>query len=418
MSAPVIESHLHTRPSFDLADHPLPTGHEEIYRFAPMDRLAPLLDADADWVAGRVDVSAGPGVAVETVDAVAGLRDAGFVPVDRPSAIGAAMVAQATKVTLWPDTATPLRSAQHDGVGFSAQHGGVGVSAQHGGVGVSAQHDGINPLIVQPNPVILRTVAGSAPSSSAVIIEATPNSRGIVLIEHTGPGQFIGNMAVKLGEGADLTVVTLQEWDADALHAGLHQAVVGRDAHLRHIAVTFGGSLVRLQTNVSYDGPGGVAELFGLYLTDGHQYQEHRLFVDQNQPKTTSRVDYRGALQGQGARSAWVGDVLIRRNAEGTDSYEQNRNLLLTPGCVAESVPNLEIETGNIVGAGHSSATGRFDDEQLFYLQSRGIPENEARRLIVQGFFFDIIARIGVPDVERRLRDAVNAELKYQPEED
>jgi Fe-S cluster assembly protein SufD len=188
-------------------------------------------------------------------------------------------------------------------------------------------------------------------------------------------------------------------------------ARVGANAEYRHIMMTFGGSLVRIQNNIEYGGPGGNAELYGLYFADGGQHQEHRLFVDQNQPKTRSRVDYRGALKDKGAHTVWIGDVLIRREAEEIDSYESNKNLVLTDGCRADSVPNLEIETGNIAGAGHSSTTGRFDDEQLFYLRSRGIPEKEARRLVVQGFFFDIIRRIGIDQIESDLRETINKEL-------
>ena len=108
----------------------------------------------------------------------------------------------------------------------------------------------------------------------------------------------------------------------------------------------------------------------------------------------------------------WVGDVLIRAAAEGTETYEINRNLVLTDGTRADSVPNLEIETGEIVGAGHASPTGRFDDEQLFYLQSRGIPQDEARRLIVHAFFAEVIRRIGIPDVVERLMAAIETELE------
>jgi Fe-S cluster assembly protein SufD len=108
----------------------------------------------------------------------------------------------------------------------------------------------------------------------------------------------------------------------------------------------------------------------------------------------------------------WIGDVLIRPPAIGTDSYEENRNLLLTDGTRADSVPNLEIETGDIAGAGHASASGRFDDEQLFYLEARGIPEEEARRHVVRGFLSGIVQKIGVPDIETRLDDAIEAELR------
>ena len=169
--------------------------------------------------------------------------------------------------------------------------------------------------------------------------------------------------------------------------------------------------MVRINAGVEYAGPGGSAEMLGLYFVDAGQHLEHRLFVDHNQPKTRSNVDYRGALQGKGAHSVWIGDVLIRKVAEGIETYESNKNLVLTDGCRADSVPNLEIETGEIAGAGHASTTGRFDDEQLFYLRSRGIDEAEARRLVVHGFFADIIRRIGVPSIEEALLTALEAEL-------
>jgi Fe-S cluster assembly protein SufD len=180
---------------------------------------------------------------------------------------------------------------------------------------------------------------------------------------------------------------------------------------VRHVAVSFGGDLVRMNTSVEFAGPGGEAELLGLYFADAGQHLEHRLFVDHNAPRTRSNVDYKGALQGQGAHSVWIGDVLIRKVAEGIDTYESNRNLVLTDGCQADSVPNLEIETGEIEGAGHASATGRFDDEQLFYLMSRGVSEAEARRLVVHGFFAGIIRKTGVPEIQAGLLAAVEAEL-------
>jgi Fe-S cluster assembly protein SufD len=186
---------------------------------------------------------------------------------------------------------------------------------------------------------------------------------------------------------------------------------VGRDATLRHVAISFGGDVVRMNTSVAYDGPGGQAEMLGLYFSDAGQHLEHRLFIDHNAPRTRSNVDYKGALQGEGAHTVWIGDVLIRKVAEGIETYESNRNLVLTDGCQADSVPNLEIETGEIEGAGHASATARFDDEQLFYLQSRGIPEDEARRLVVHGFFADIIRKIGVEAIQQRLLHAVEEEL-------
>ena len=163
--------------------------------------------------------------------------------------------------------------------------------------------------------------------------------------------------------------------------------------------------------SVSYAGPGGDADLWGLYFADAGQHLEHRLFVEHEVPSCKSRVSYKGALQGDGAHTVWIGDVLIGAKAIDTDTYELNRNLVLTDGARADSVPNLEIETGEVAGAGHASATGRFDDEQLFYLQSRGIPEDVARRLVVRGFFGEILARVPLPELRERLEAAIEAEL-------
>src|SRR5207247_7331716 len=132
-------------------------------------------------------------------------------------------------------------------------------------------------------------------------------------------------------------------------------------------------------------------------FADAGQHLEHRLLVDHSVPDCRSYVGYRGALQGERAHTIWVGDVLIRAEALGTDTYEVNRNLVLTDGARADSVPNLEIETGDVIGAGHASATGRFDDEQLFYLMSRGLAEDEARRLVVRGFFAELLAKVPSP---------------------
>jgi Fe-S cluster assembly protein SufD len=186
---------------------------------------------------------------------------------------------------------------------------------------------------------------------------------------------------------------------------------VGRDARLAHFAVTLGGSLVRLSPTVRYAGPGGDAELYGICFADAGQHLEHRLFVDHDTPNCRSRVSYKGALDGEGARTVWIGDVLIRPEATGTDTYEYNRNLVLSDGAHADSVPNLEILTGEVTGAGHASASGRLDDEQTFYLMARGIPLEEARQLVIRGFFAELVAKIGIEDLQGRIMSAIESEL-------
>ncbi len=167
-----------------------------------------------------------------------------------------------------------------------------------------------------------------------------------------------------------------------------------------------------------FAGPGGTAELRGVTFAGEHQHFESRLFVDHSMPECTSDVLYKNALLGQSARTVWIGDVRIRPTATGTKTFEMNRNLLLSDGARADSVPNLEIETGEIVSAGHASATGRFDDLQLFYLQARGIPEDEARRLVVRGFFAEVIEGIEVPELRDRLMRRVESRLGFTNDND
>ena len=259
---------------------------------------------------------------------------------------------------------------------------------------------------------VTRSGLGSGPRAAHTVIEAAPNSRGLVVLRGTGAARLSENVEILVGEGANLTVVSLQEWDDDAVHLASHFARIARDAKLKHIVVSLGGRVVRVNPSTHLAEQGGDVEALGLYFSDAGQHLEQQVFVHHDAPHTRSRVTYKGALQGEGARSVWVGDVLIGNAATGTDSYEQNRNLVLTDGTRADSVPNLEIETGDIEGAGHASATGRFDDEQLFYLQARGIPEDEARRLVVRGFLAEVVQQIGDAELEERLMAALEAELQ------
>jgi Fe-S cluster assembly protein SufD len=258
---------------------------------------------------------------------------------------------------------------------------------------------------------VTRSGLGHEPRAAHTVITATANSSAHVVIRSTGPARLAENVEIVVEDGANLTVISLQQWDDDAVHLASHFATVGRAASLTHIVVSLGGKVVRVNPSVHLRGDGAEGELYGLYFADAGQHIEQRVYLHHEGPNTRGRVNYKGALQGTGARTVWVGDVLIGRNASGTDSYEQNRNLVLTEGTRADSIPNLEIETGDILGAGHASATGRFDDEQLFYLQARGISEAEARRLVVVGFLAEIVQKIGDPALEEELLAYIDAEL-------
>ena len=264
----------------------------------------------------------------------------------------------------------------------------------------------------EPDTIHL-SIKGEDVEASALhlIIDARAHANAVIVIDHSGSATLGENIEILVGDEANLTVVSIQDWSDSSVHVSSHFARIGRNSNLKHIVISLGGEIVRITPSVDYAAPGGNAELLGMYFADSGQHLEHRPFIDHSQPNCRSRVTYKGALQGDKARTVWVGDVLIRKDAEGTDTYELNRNLLLTDGARADSVPNLEIETGKIEGAGHASASGRFDDEQLFYLQARGITEANARRLVVFGFLNEIIQQIGVEDIQTRLTSAIEEEL-------
>ncbi|WP_375490443.1 Fe-S cluster assembly protein SufD [uncultured Jatrophihabitans sp.] len=265
-------------------------------------------------------------------------------------------------------------------------------------------------------PIVLTRKGISGRAYTHHVVEVGANARATLVIDHRGSLQVAANIEFVLGDGAALSVVSVNSCDEGSVQLSSYAASVGRDASYRFTNVTLGGSIVRIVPTVRFAGPGGRAELLGVSFAGDGQHFETRLFVDHDVPNCTSDVLYKNALLGESARTVWIGDVRIRPAATGTSTYELNRNLLLSDGARADSVPNLEIETGEIAGAGHASATGRFDDLQLFYLQSRGIPADEAQRLVVRGFFADVVDRIGVPDLQRQLMTAIEARLGFAAE--
>jgi Fe-S cluster assembly protein SufD len=371
-TAPV--SSLHALGSADPADFAVPAGREEEWRFTPLNRLRGLhKDAPLGSAGVTVDVEAAPELAVEKQDYPERVRVAPgrpFLPTDRVSARAFAAVTEATVITV-------PREA------------------------------------VASAPTYVRVTGTGTEQAAAghLVIDVQPYGRATVVIDQRGSATYADNVEIHVADGGDLTVVALADWAGDTVQVAHHQAVLGRDAHLAHFAATLGGSLVRLSPTVRYAGPGGDAELHGIAFADAGQHLEHRLFVGHDTPNCRSRVGYKHALSGDGARTVWIGDVLIRPEATGTDTYEYNRNLVLTDGAHADSVPNLEILTGEVAGAGHASTSGRLDDEHIFYLMSRGIPFEEARRLVIRGFFGELVTKIGIPELEERITAAIEEEL-------
>jgi Fe-S cluster assembly protein SufD len=364
-------SRLHAVESFDPADFAVPAGREEEWRFTPLRRLRKL-HADSTFSGDLVpEVSAESEITVVLAQHSDPRMGTALVPSDRVSARAFAAFTDATVI------AVPA--------GFVAS---------------------------QPVVVSVRGDDPTAATAGHIHIELGANSSAVVVLDYAGEATYADNVEFVVGEGASLSVVSLQDWGPSSVHLSHHGALVGKDATFAHTAVSLGGDVVRLVPSVKYAGPGGNAELRGVYFADAGQHLEHRLLVDHNQPNCRSRVTYKGALQGKEAHAVWIGDVIIRTQAVGTDSYESNRNLVLTDGTRVDSVPNLEILTGEVTRAGHASTSGRLEDEHLFYLMARGIPLTEARRLVIRGFFGELIGEIEVQQVRERITNAIEAELE------
>lgn len=352
----------------DVNEFPEVTGREPNWKFVPLTKISALLNDPLDGGEHPVEVTDAPGVTTEWVATGEGVQGRIGIPEDRASANAWGAAERVLQITV----------------------------------------DGEDPKTV----IVERSKLTQHPSAAHTVIEAKPHSQGLVIIENSGDAHLAENVEILVGDGAKLSVVTIQEWNDGAVHLASHFATVGRDANLTHIVVSLGGDVVRVNPTIHLDHDGANGEAYGAYFADAGQHIEQQVFMDHDAEHTRSRVLYKGALQGEGARTVWIGDVLIRRNATGTDTYEANRNLVLSEGTRADSIPNLEIETGDIAGGGHASTTGRFDEEHLFYLRSRGIPENEAKKLVVRGFLLEVLQQIGDATVEARLQEAIESELE------
>jgi Fe-S cluster assembly protein SufD len=363
--------------SFDVDAFEVPGGRDELWRFTPLKRLRGLHDGSAPATGSAlIEVTERPGVTIETVQRDDKRLGEAGAPTDRVAAQAYSSFGNATVVTVARGTE-----------------------------------------VAEPIEIVITGPGAGNVAYGHLQIRMEELSRAIVVVDLRGSGTYADNVEIIVGDAASVGVIWIADWADDMVHVSSHHARLGKDATLGHVNVTLGGDVVRTTATVRFTAQGGKAQLLGTYFADDGQHFESRLLVDHAVPNCTSDVLYKGALQGDptsdkpDAHTVWIGDVLIRAAATGTDTYEANRNLVLTDGARADSVPNLEIETGEIAGAGHASATGRFDDEQLFYLRARGIPEEQARRLVVRGFFGEIIAKIAVPAVRERLTEAIEREL-------
>jgi Fe-S cluster assembly protein SufD len=288
--------------SFDVDAFEVPGGRDELWRFTPLKRLHGLHDgsAPANGTA-RIEVSECSGVTVETVRRGDERLGQAGVPADRVAAQAFSSFNSATVVTIPKDV-----------------------------------------VCEQPIEIDVTGPGEGATAYGHLQVRVGELGEAVVVIDQRGSGTYADNIEFIVEDAARLTVVSIADWADDAVNVSSHHAALGKDAVLRHVAVTLGGNLVRLTARTKFCAPGGDAELLGLYFADDGQHLESRLLVDHAQPNCRSHVTYKGALQGDpdsgkpDAHTVWIGDVLIRAEATGTDTFETNRNLVLTDGARAD----------------------------------------------------------------------------------
>lgn len=352
--------------SNDPTRHEVPTGREEEWRFTPVKQIADFFSRQ-EWPS--IGALPTPFVEVVPTGQRSDIEEAiDWQAIDLPSALARSHASQVVRVRIAPEQ-------------------------------------------VVADVIVVDLTARQGGNYGRIELDAGPFAKATIVLRHDMTADASGVIVTRVADQADLTVLNIYDGPRTSRHVWQWATTLGRDANFLGLSITLGGAFVRLQPSVRYAGPGGSAQMLGAFLATDDQFQEFRLFVDHNEPHCSSNVVFKGALSGRNAHTVWIGDVLVRREAVGIDTYEMNRNLLLNDGPRADSVPNLELETGDVVGAGHASATGRFDDEQLFYLQSRGIPAELARQLVVRGFFVDVLDKVADEqlrsDVLRRIEERI-----------
>ena len=230
--------------------------------------------------------------------------------------------------------------------------------------------------------------------------------------DENGPALHAGIVEIKVSDHASLRFVELQSWGRHIWNFSHERVSVGRDGNLDWIFGAIGSRLTKNFSELNLVGEGATGRMSGFYFTDGYQHLDHDTQQNHLAPHTTSDLLFKGALKGH-SRSVWQGMIYVAVGAAKTDGYQANRNLVLSPNARADSIPGLEILADD-VRCSHGATVGKLEQEPLFYLKSRGIPEKEAERLLVEGFFDPIMQRIPYEGVRARFQQAIHEKTATQ----
>lgn len=390
----------------NLSSLPALTGREEAWRFTPPADLALLGDepaavATAPAPAGR----AAPSERAAFLDLVDGAPSAPSLG-DLPEGVIVAELGDALG-----EHEGLVRERLYGLVGFDDRPGALNAARWDGGTFVYVPR-GVE--VTLPVEAVLTATGATGRVVGRTLVVVEEGARATVIDRYGSPdfgAPVNASTVVELyvGQGAELEHVSVIDWGAGVRHHALLRARVDRDARARSVVVTLGGDVVRAEPTMVCAGPGSDARALGLYFAGGDQHFEHRVVARHEAPQAYSNLLYKGAIQDQ-AHTVFFGNLVVPPGAPGTDAYQTNRNLVLNDGARADTIPFLEIETAE-VKCSHAGAVGRVDDEHLFYLRSRGVPEAAAKRLIVMGFLQEVLEQVSLAELRAELEGAVREKL-------
>jgi Fe-S cluster assembly protein SufD len=266
----------------------------------------------------------------------------------------------------------------------------------------------------QPLYVRVTNAVADAALFWRVLVVAEEGSRFSLIEEHASaapdlPGYSNSVAELFVGDGAKLEYVSIQNLSRETWHFASHHATVGRDAELDWVAGGFGSKKGKIRIQNDLAGPGATSRVTGAYFADGSQHLDYDTLQKHIAPNTTSDFAFKGALRDK-ASAVWRGMIRVEQEAQKTNAYQENRNLLLSPNAHADSIPGLEIEA-NDVRCTHGATVSQVDRDELFYCMARGLSRGEAERLIVRGFYQEIFDRIELEPVRNALQTALEARI-------
>lgn len=389
----------------NLGTLPALTGQEEEWRFTPPASLG-IEGADP---AGGAGAGSAPAASAGERSARLSLVDGAPAAVEVSALPDGVIVAELGQALV--DHEDLVRSRLYSLVGFGDKPGALNAARWEGGTFVYVP-PGVELAI--PSETVLTATGAQGRVYGRTLVIVDEGAKATVVDRYTSPdldGQVAVSTATELivMPGGELEHLSLVQWGAGVRHHAVVTASAHKDAKVRSVAVTLGGDVVRLEATMVASGPGSDSRALGLYFADGNQHFEHRVVSRHEAPQAYSNLLYKGALKDT-AHTVFFGNLVVPPGAPGTDAYQTNRNLVLNDGARADTIPFLEIATAE-VKCSHAGAVGRVDDEHLFYLRSRGVPEDVAKRLIVIGFLQEVLEQVRLEELRHELEAAVAEKL-------